>query len=65
MAIGPAAEAVRLAGDAASELKPQLEQLLRQTLAGYATPDGVVLGSSTWIVKAQAPRSASSASSSR
>ena len=65
MALGPAAEAVRLAGESAESMTPQLEQLLRDALAPYVTPDGVVLGSSTWIVAAQAPRSASSASSSR
>jgi ubiquinone/menaquinone biosynthesis C-methylase UbiE len=65
MALGPAAEAVRLAGDAADEIRPKLEQLLRDALAPYVAEDGVALGSSTWIVSAQASRSASSASSSR
>jgi ubiquinone/menaquinone biosynthesis C-methylase UbiE len=65
MALGPAAEAVRLAGDQAAEMRPQLEQLLRDALRPYETQDGVVLGSSTWIVAAQSPRASSSASSSR
>jgi SAM-dependent methyltransferase len=65
MALGPAAEAVRLAGDAAAEIRPKLEQLLHDALAPYLTDDGVVLGSSTWIISAQSSRSASSASSSR
>lgn len=57
MALGPAAEAVRLAGEAAAEMRPHLEQLLRDALAPYVTPDGVVLGSSTWIVSARSPAS--------
>ena len=53
MALGPAAEAVRLAGDAAKEMTPELERLLRDALAPYATPEGIVLQSSTWIVAAR------------
>jgi SAM-dependent methyltransferase len=55
MALGPAAEAIRLAGDGAAELRPKLVELLRDALQEYATPDGVIAMSSTWIVTATAP----------
>jgi ubiquinone/menaquinone biosynthesis C-methylase UbiE len=56
MALGPAAEAVRLAGDAAADIRPQLEELLREALRPYESEDGVVLGSSTWIISASSSR---------
>jgi ubiquinone/menaquinone biosynthesis C-methylase UbiE len=52
MALGPAAEAVRLAGDQAEAIRPQLESLLRDALRDYECEDGVVLGSSTWVISA-------------
>ena len=54
MALGPAAEAIRLAGDQADQIRPQLETLLRNALEPFVTTDGVVAQSSTWIVTAQA-----------
>ena len=55
LAIGPAAEAVRLAGDEGEKLRPTIEPLLRDALADYVTEDGVVAPSSTWVVTAVAP----------
>jgi SAM-dependent methyltransferase len=57
LALGPAAEVVRLAGEEAEKVRPHLEELLREGLAQFETPDGVIGQSSTWIVTA---RSASS-----
>jgi SAM-dependent methyltransferase len=54
LALGPAAEAVRLAGPRADSIRPQLEELLREGLAEFATPDGVIAASSTWVVTARA-----------
>jgi SAM-dependent methyltransferase len=56
LAIGPAAEAVRLAGAEADEIRPRLEQLLRAALARFETPTGLVASSSTWIATALVPR---------
>jgi SAM-dependent methyltransferase len=53
LALGPAAEVVRLAGDAAEKIRPQLEELLREGLAQFETADGIVGMSSTWIVTAR------------
>ena len=54
LALGPAAEAVRLAGDDAAAILPRLEELLRGALAPFETPDGVTALSSTWIVTSRA-----------
>ena len=55
LAIGPAAEALRLAGAEGARLRPQLSELLRTALAEFETPDGVIADSSTWAVTARAP----------
>jgi SAM-dependent methyltransferase len=55
LALGPAAEAVRLAGAEGARMRPQLEPLLRDALGEFVTPAGVVAGASTWIVTAVAP----------
>jgi SAM-dependent methyltransferase len=55
LAVGPAAEVVRLAGDEGAAMRPQLAELLRGTLSRFATADGVTADSSTWIVSAVAP----------
>lgn len=53
-AIGPAGEVIRLAGDAAEELRPQIEAALREDLTRFETPEGVIASASTWIVTATA-----------
>jgi hypothetical protein len=53
LALGPAGEAVRLAGDGAESVRPELERRLREALASFERPEGVVAGSSTWIVSAR------------
>jgi SAM-dependent methyltransferase len=52
LALGPAAEAVRLAGDEGEAMKPKLRELLRPALAQFETDDGVVAPSSVWVVTA-------------
>jgi SAM-dependent methyltransferase len=55
LALGPAAEAIRLAGAEGDRLRPELEPLLRSALEEFAGPTGVIAASSTWIVTARAP----------
>jgi ubiquinone/menaquinone biosynthesis C-methylase UbiE len=56
MALGPAGEVLRLAGDAAEQMRPQIEAALREALAEFVRDDGAVRAdASTWIVTATAP----------
>lgn len=52
MALGPAGEVMRLAGDEGERLRPVVMTALREGLAPYLTPEGVVMPSSTWLVTA-------------
>jgi SAM-dependent methyltransferase len=54
LTVGPAGELVRLAGDMATVMLPQIAAAVRDALAPYARHDGVRAGSSTWIVTARA-----------
>jgi hypothetical protein len=54
LALGPAAEAVRLAEAEGDAMRPRLAGLLREGLAEFETPDGVIANSSVWIVTARA-----------
>ena len=54
--LGPAGEAIRLAGEDADRVRPQIEDALRAVLAEYVQPDGEVRApASTWAVAAKAP----------
>src|SRR5215216_594995 len=55
MAIGPAAELIRLAKHEAERIRPTLEREIREALAGFEGGDGVYADASTWIVTATAP----------
>jgi ubiquinone/menaquinone biosynthesis C-methylase UbiE len=54
MALGPAGEIIRLAGEAGERLKPQVSAALRETLSSYVRDDGVWAPSSTWFITARA-----------
>lgn len=55
MALGPAGEIIRLAGDEGVRRGPQVEAALREALAPFVRADGVWGPSSTWIVSARSP----------
>jgi SAM-dependent methyltransferase len=55
MALGPAAELIRLNGDEAERIRPKLEGELREVLVDYDGPQGVFGPASTWIVSATVP----------
>ncbi len=55
MALGPAGEIIRLAGDEGERRKPEVVAALRETLAPYVREDGVWASSSTWFVTARNP----------
>jgi SAM-dependent methyltransferase len=54
MALGPAAEIIRVAGEEAEKIRPKLEREIREALADFEEPDGVFAPASTWIVSATA-----------
>jgi len=57
MALGPAAEVLRLWGDRVDEIRPAIADQLRQVLSDYETEDGSIAApSSTWAITARAPR---------
>jgi ubiquinone/menaquinone biosynthesis C-methylase UbiE len=55
MALGPAGEILRLAGDRAAHLHGHVEAALREGLAEFATDGELLAPASTWIVTASAP----------
>ena len=54
MALGPAGEVIRLAGDQADAIRPKIEAELKEALSEYETEDGVWSASSTWIASGRA-----------
>ena len=54
LALGPAGEIVREAGEAGERLRPELEQRLSAALRPYETPRGVMLDSCAWMISATA-----------
>jgi hypothetical protein len=55
MSLGPAGEILRLAGERAAHLHPQVEAALREDLAEWAGERGVIAPASSWIVTARVP----------
>jgi SAM-dependent methyltransferase len=56
MALGPAAEVLRLWGSRVDEIRPKIAQDLREALAQFVVPGGAVVApASTWAVSARAP----------
>ena len=54
-AIGPAGELIRLAGDDAERVRPEIEAALRESYGDLVRPDGVFASASVWIVSARCP----------
>jgi SAM-dependent methyltransferase len=57
LALGPAAEVLRLWGDRVDDVRPRIEADLRATLADFVADGGAVVApASTWAVTARVPR---------
>lgn len=56
MALGPAGEIIRLAGEEGEKRKPEVVAALQETLSRYARGDGVWAPSSTWFITARNPQ---------
>jgi ubiquinone/menaquinone biosynthesis C-methylase UbiE len=55
MALGPAGEIIRLAGEEGTKRRPEVVAALTETLSPYVRSDGVWAPSSTWFVTARNP----------
>jgi SAM-dependent methyltransferase len=55
MALGPAAELIRLSGDDAEKIRPTLEREIAEALEDFQGKDGVYASASTWVVTATVP----------
>ena len=55
IALGPAGEVYREAGDEAERRKGEIDAALKQELAKYRTPEGIVMDSSSWVISARNP----------
>jgi ubiquinone/menaquinone biosynthesis C-methylase UbiE len=55
LALGPAGEVVRLAGDVAEKNMVEIRRSLEDLMAGFVRPDGVWARSSSWLVSARVP----------
>jgi SAM-dependent methyltransferase len=59
MALGPAAEVLRLWGDRVDEIRPKIAADLRAALADFVVDGGAVVApASTWAITARAPQTA-------
>ncbi|MGH8041899.1 MAG: class I SAM-dependent methyltransferase [Rudaea sp.] len=55
MALGPAGEIIRLAGEEGKQSKPQVIAALKKVLAPFRRPNGIWAPSSTWFISASNP----------
>ncbi len=55
MALGPAGEIIRLAGDEGKRLSSQVREALRETLGQFSSERGIWAPSSTWFITARNP----------
>lgn len=55
LAVGPAGEIIRLAGEEGERLSPKVREALADVLAPYVRDDGVWCPSSTWFITARNP----------
>jgi hypothetical protein len=55
MALGPAGEIIRLAGDFGRARLPEIIGAMKSALAPYVTPSGVLAPSSSWLITARVP----------
>lgn len=55
IALGPAGEVYREAGEGAEERYDEIEAALKAELTRFETPEGIVMGSSSWVISARNP----------
>ncbi|MEE8533974.1 MAG: class I SAM-dependent methyltransferase, partial [Alphaproteobacteria bacterium] len=55
LALGPAGEVYREAGDEAERRHDDIDAALKAGLSRYETPEGIVMDSSSWKISARSP----------
>jgi hypothetical protein len=55
LALGPAGEVFREAGDEAERRRDEIEEAMRAELSRYVTDEGIVMDSSSWKITARNP----------
>jgi hypothetical protein len=55
LALGPAGEVFREAGEEAERQRPEIEEALRSVLRPYEQEGKIVMGSSSWTITARRP----------
>ncbi len=55
LALGPAGEVFREAGDLAEERREEIEGALENAISPYLTDEGIVMASSSWVITARNP----------
>ena len=55
LALGPAGEVFREAGDLAEQRRDEIEQALREEISQYLTDEVIVMDSSSWVISARNP----------
>jgi hypothetical protein len=55
IALGPAGEVYREAGEEAERRQDEIAAALTAELSRYETPEGIVMGSSSWKITARNP----------
>ncbi len=55
LALGPAGEVFREAGEVAEQRRDEIDAALRRELDRYVTDEGIVMASSSWKISARNP----------
>ncbi len=55
IALGPAGEVYREAGEEAERRRDDIDAALKSELSKYETPEGIVMASSSWKISARNP----------
>ena len=55
LALGPAGEVFREAGDLAEQRRDEIEQALSEEISQHLTDEGIVMASSSWVISARNP----------
>ncbi len=55
LALGPAGEVFREAGDLAEKRRGEIEAALDEAISAYLSDEGIVMGSSSWVITARNP----------